>query len=37
MQHLLQGGAYSGKNVQGEAFIRKRHLFETRQLLEQMR
>ena len=37
MQHLLEGGTYSGVNVQGVALIRGRRIFETRHLLEQIR
>ena len=37
MRHLLEGGTYSGINVQGVALIRGRHLFETQHLLDQIR
>ena len=37
MRHLLEGGIYSGINVQGVALIRGWRLFETWHLLEQIR
>ena len=37
MRHLLEGGTYSGINVQGAALVRGRRLYETRHLLDQIR
>ena len=37
MRRLLDGGAYSGINIHGEALIRGQHLLETRHCLEEIR